>query len=154
MYEAAGGNATQAARMYHEQFPRRDVLDSRFFTNLHRRLRDTGTFAVDRTNVGRRAHPAEERILEHFDENSRDSTRSAAQHLGIHDHTTVWRALNRHGMHPYHFERVKGLLPQKFEPRAQFSEWFIIATYITKPGCRKNMADKGVITNIVFNRLD
>lgn len=125
MYGTARGNARLAARLYHEMFPQREVPRSDFFARLHMRLRENGSFNAIRDGVGRPRHPEEERILEHFHENPRDSTRSAAQRLGIRNHTTVWRALHRQRSHPYHFQRVQGLLPTDFAPRLQFATWLL-----------------------------
>ena len=61
-YGAAGGNSALASQMYRDRFPQRDASGSRFFTNLHRRLRESGSFSVNRADVGRPRHPDEERI--------------------------------------------------------------------------------------------
>ena len=125
IYGAAEGNGRLASRMYRERFPNREVPGPAFFINLHMRLRDTGAFTVNRIHVGRRRHPAEERIVQHFRENPSDSTRSAARSLNIRHHSTVWSALHRQRFHPYHFQRVQGLLPTDFGPRVQFSQWLM-----------------------------
>lgn len=125
VYGAACGNARRAWRMYSERFPGRAVPNPRYFTTLHMRLRDSGSFAINRGDVGRRRHPSEELILEHFEENPRDSTRSAAQQLAIRNHTTVWRTLRREQMHPFHFQRVHGLTEADFLPRVHFSQWYL-----------------------------
>jgi hypothetical protein len=128
MYGAAGGNGLRAARLYRERFPAREVPGHRFFISLHRRLRDTGSFQVNRMHLGRpgqRAVENEERVIEHFENHPRTSTRAAAQHLGVAHHANVWRILHNHRLHPFHFQRVQGLLPRDFGPRVQFSEWFL-----------------------------
>lgn len=125
IYGAAGGNGRLALRMYRERFPRREVPDYRYFATLHTRLRDTGSFNVNRGNAGRGRHPQEDRIVEYFEQHPRTSTRAAAQRLGLRNHTTVWRAVHRQQLHPYHFQRVQGLMPRDFEPRMLFCQWLM-----------------------------
>ena len=45
--------------------------------------------------------------------------------MGIRNHITVWRALNRNDYHPYHFQRVQGLCPADYGPRERFAQWFL-----------------------------
>ena len=90
-----------------------------------RQLRDNGSFAINRRDIGRRRHPEEDRILEYFEGSLRASTRLAAQQLSIRDHSVVWRTLHRHQWHPFHFQRVQGLMPADFGPLVQFSQWYL-----------------------------
>ena len=128
-YGSADGNARRAARMYQERYPNRQVPDHRLFTALHRRLCENGSFSANRVDAG---HPRqfdldqEDDVLEHFRRNPRTSTRAAATSMGIQDHTAVWRVLNRNNYHPYHFQRVQGLLPADYAPRERFAQWFLI----------------------------
>ena len=50
-YGAANGNAREAARLYQERFPNRYLAGHRMFMAIHRRLREHGSF-----NVNRRAY--------------------------------------------------------------------------------------------------
>ena len=125
MYGAAAGNASRAAQLYRERFPNREVPGHRFFTNLHRRLRETGSFRVNRLETGRPRNNHQEEIIQHFEEHPRDSTRSAAQILGISSNALVWRVLHEHHLHPYHFQRVQSLLPADHGPRLQYARWFL-----------------------------
>ena len=129
IYGEAGGNALLAVRMYSDTFPNRRVPGHRFFTNLHLRLRETGSLRPNRRVNGRRNPPRlfriDEAVLQHFQVNPRASTRSAAQQLGINSHVEVWRALNRNNFHPFHFQRVQALLVQDHQPRIQFARWFL-----------------------------
>jgi hypothetical protein len=127
-YGAADGNARRAARIYQERFPNRQVPGHRMFTNLHRRLRETGRFSANRVNAGRPRRirlDVEEEVLEHFHHNPRTSTRAAAVALGIRDHSAVWRVLNENHLHPFHFQRVQGLVPADYRPRERFAQWFL-----------------------------
>ena len=126
IYGAADGNARRAARMYHERYPNRDIPDHRLYTALHRRLTETGSFSVNRLDIGRPINDHRvQLVLEHFGTNPRTSTRAAAASLGIRNDITVWRALNRNDYHPYHFQRVQGLCPADYGPRERFAQWFL-----------------------------
>lgn len=129
MYGAAGGNARRAVRMYTNAFPNRRVPGHRFFTNLHMRLRETGSLRPNqRVNGGRPVHREvvnEEQVVQYFEENPRASTRSASRVLGINNHVDVWRALNNNNWHPFHFQRVQALLANDYQPRLDFAHWFL-----------------------------
>ena len=93
------------------------------------RLRESGSFRTDRrVNAGRPANRLfadEDRIVHHFERNPRDSTRHASRLLGTNNHMAVWRVLRQNNFHPFHFQRVQGLLEADFAPRLQFSNWFL-----------------------------
>ena len=38
---------------------------------------------------------------------------------------TVWRVLRQNSFHPFHFQRVQGLLEANFARRLQFSQWIL-----------------------------
>ncbi|GFX36147.1 hypothetical protein TNCV_4216691 [Trichonephila clavipes] len=54
MLGRGNGNGRASQRMYHTQCPDRCVPDHRIFKQLHRKLRETGSFHVTRHNAGRR----------------------------------------------------------------------------------------------------
>ena len=66
MYGSANGNARLAEKLYAEP-------DHRVFTRLHQRLRETGSFEVNRREAGGRRRLVsledEERILHYFNRN-------------------------------------------------------------------------------------
>ena len=124
IYGVAGGNALEAER-YRDRFPDRDCPRHRFFTNLHARLRETGRLQGRREGAGRPNVNQEQRIVTYFEENPRESTRSAARNLGISSNSIVWRVLKEQNFHPYHFQRVQELLPRDYLPRQQFSQWLL-----------------------------
>lgn len=126
-YGEARGNAREAARIYEDRFPGRIVPDPRTFTAIHQRLRETGSFVVARPNAGRpREHvEEEEQILQYFDEHPNASCRSAAAVLGIPNHVRVWTALNDNNRHPFRFQKVQALIPNDYQPRIQFSNWYL-----------------------------
>ena len=83
VYGRAQGNARNAERMNRDQFPNLHLPGPRFSTNLHMRLRETGMFRTDRrVNAGRPANRVfvdEDLIVQHFERNSRDSTRRVSR---------------------------------------------------------------------------
>ncbi|KYN15663.1 hypothetical protein ALC57_12166 [Trachymyrmex cornetzi] len=75
--------------------------------------------------AGRVRANVEERILEVFEENPRNSIRRVAHTLGISPYA-VHRTLRENGLHPYHFQRVQQLLARDEEPRICFCEGIFI----------------------------
>ena len=53
MYLMYGIAERHALRLYRDSFPDREMPGHRFFTNIHARLRDTGSFRVNRVHLGR-----------------------------------------------------------------------------------------------------
>lgn len=126
-YGEARGNAREAARIYNDRFPGRIVADPRTFTAMHRRLRETGTFAVNRLDAGRprRRDDNQDLILRYFHEHPNASCRSAAAALGIPNHMRVWNVLHENQHHPFRYQRVQALMPADFLPRINFSNWLL-----------------------------
>lgn len=126
LYGQAVGNAARARRLYQEQFPERRVPDSRTFVQVHRRLRETGTFQV----IAKEGRPIaiqgemEEQIMEMVQDNPRTSTRQISAVLNL-SNSTVWRILRDRNVHPYHIQKVQELIPDDFLPRQNFSEWLL-----------------------------
>ena len=60
VYGVAEGNALHATRLHRDSFSDREMSGHRFFTNLQRRLRVTGSFRVNPTHLGR----PDQRIVE------------------------------------------------------------------------------------------
>nr|CAH7734471.1 unnamed protein product [Callosobruchus chinensis] len=44
VYDLANGNTLRARRIYQERYPNRVLPNSRTFSNIHRRLHETGKF--------------------------------------------------------------------------------------------------------------
>ena len=126
-YGEAQGNSRQAAILYRNRFPNRNVPNIRTFTAIHRRLRETGSFKVTRPDAGRKRlnFELEQEVLEHFEEHPTASCRSAAHALGIRSHATVWNVLNKNGLHPFRYQKVQGLLPADYPHRVNFSRWYL-----------------------------
>ena len=153
MYGAAGGNALRAVRMYRDTFPNRQVPGHRFFTNLHRRLCESGSLRPNqRFNGGRpadRVFVNEEPVVQYFQENPRTSTRSASQILGINCHSGVWRALHNNNFHPFHYQRVHALLDADHQPRLQFAQWLL-----QQEEANENFASRILFTDEAFFNRD
>ena len=77
MYGISEDNVLRATRLYRDRFPDREIPDRRFFTNLHSRLRDTGSYRVNRVHLGRpgnRIVENEQRGIDHFENHLRHPT--------------------------------------------------------------------------------
>ena len=115
MYGMVEGNALRGTRLYLDRFLDREMPGHQLFTNLHRRIRDTSNFRVNVVHLGHPSH-CRKRMIDHFENHSRTSTRAADQHLGL--------SLHNNRIHPFHFQRMRQLLPRDFGPRVQFTECF------------------------------
>jgi len=127
VYGVADGNAELARRIYHERYPNRDLPDSRTFSNVHRRLVETGSVRKG-TSEGRpqnvRTPEIEEAVLHEVEEHPETSTRKIARNLNI-CHQIVWRILVDYLLYPYHILRVQALLPRDFLKRLTFCQWYL-----------------------------
>lgn len=130
VYGLADGNAFEARRIYQERYPNRILPDSRTFTNIHRRLTETGSLRKG-SSEGRprttRTPEIEDAVLQEIEEHPETSTRKIARALNI-CHQIVWRILVDFLLYPYHIHRVQALLPRDFPPRMDFSHWYINET--------------------------
>lgn len=128
MYGLADGNTTEARRLYQVRFPNRVTPDRRTFSNVHRRLRETGTFNANNNLKGAlrtmRTPDIEEAVLNCIDVNPHVSTRKIGNQLNI-SHVLVWRILHDFLLYPYHIQRVQTLLPRDFPSRLNFCRWFL-----------------------------
>ena len=124
VYGAAHGNAREAVRLYQERFPNRYLPGHEMFTAIHRRLREHGSFRVDRRAYGRprpMQDVVEDNVLQYFRDRPRASTRAAARDLGIPNHVNVWRVLHRNNLHPYLFRKVQDLLLDDYKTKVNFT---------------------------------
>lgn len=127
MYGKANGNASEAARMYQDEFPARRHPDSRVFTRIHQMLRDKGNFSASE-RAGRprtvRNPEVEESVLESVGQDPGTSTRKIAVQENI-SRSSVWRIMHEQQLYPYHIQRVQSLTPDDFQPRRVFCQWMI-----------------------------
>lgn len=127
-YGMARGNSKLAQRLYHERFPNRLLPNHKTFTNVHNRLRETGTFKSCMADTGRerevRNVDFEENVLQTFEENPSTSTRVVSQELGC-SNSSVWRVVHCEGLHPYKLQKVQALNPRDYPRRVECSRWFL-----------------------------
>jgi hypothetical protein len=124
MYSKADGNSRAARRLYEERFPDRRIPDSRIFSNIHRRLRENGSFETKRNNAGRNEEDRTENILNAFEQDPSSSTRKVAAELNL-SQWKVWKTMNKQGLHPYHLTKVQALQPEDFPRRRDFCRWVL-----------------------------
>ena len=91
-------------------------------------MREDGVFRRTQPEGGRRRRlrdkEIEDEILEHFQNNSTTSARSAARVLQLRQ-TTVWEVLNENGQHPFHVQRVQELNAEDHPRRVQYARLFL-----------------------------
>lgn len=131
MYGRANGNGREAARLYHNAFPDRTQPSHPTFAAVYRRIAETGTLAPQTVNRGTprsaRTIEQEEHILQAVEMDPAISTRRLAVACGT-SRSTAWRVLHEQSLYPYHLQRVQGLSPADYPPRANFCRWFIAQT--------------------------
>lgn len=126
-YGAAGENAAVAKRLYMEKFPQRQAPSEGTILRLLNRARETGSLKPRSGHDGGRPHRRpnnEEVILEMVEDNPTLSTRTVARQTGS-SQWFVWHTLKMQGLHPYHYQRVQGLIPGDYPLRQRFCEWFV-----------------------------
>lgn len=128
MYGLASGNAVEARRLYAASFPNRQLPSDKLFTRVHNRLRDVGSFTINRRDAGRprtvRNVGFEEQVLQMFERNPRLSTRAVSHDIN-YSASSVWRVLHGEGLHPFHLQKVHSLLEQDHEHRVNCARWFL-----------------------------
>lgn len=128
LYGASLGNAAEARRLYAATFPNRQLPSDKVFTRVHSRLRETGSFEVNKRDTGRprtvRNVEFEEQVLEMFEDDPRLSVRSVARQTNTSS-SSVWRILKEENLYPFHLQKVQSLLPEDFVPRVNCVRWFL-----------------------------
>lgn len=123
-------NYAEARRVYEEEYasPNRPIPSERCFARLHMRMYNTGSVhrqaTLDASRPTRHDDDLEDVVLDIFSSNPTRSTRASAQELGV-NHVRVWRILNSHGQHPYHYQRVQSLTPSDYRSRVTFCRWLL-----------------------------
>lgn len=127
VYGLANGNSYEARRIYQQKYPRRLVPCAETFTNIHRRLAETGTFERNKNTLGRpqtiRTPELEEAVLQLIDEHPETSTRKIGVTVNA-SHQTILRILHDQQLYPFHIQRVQALLPRDFPQRLVLCDWF------------------------------
>lgn len=127
-YGLSNGNSLLARRLYEQRYPARRLPNARTFDSIHRRLRETGQFAVHRFDAGR--NPVvwnvdlEEAVLDRAERNPEISTRLLAAEFGT-SNMTIWRILHGNNLYPYHVQRVQALYDGDRERRMDYCRWFL-----------------------------
>lgn len=128
VYGLADGNATEARRIYQEKYPQRPIPCAKTFSNIHRRLQETGTFSKSVDIPGKpravRTPELEEAVLNEVSIHPETSTRKMSDMFNV-SHQTVLRILKDQQLYPYHIQRVQALLPADFPKRLNFCEWLL-----------------------------
>lgn len=127
IYGEARGNGMEAQRLYQERFPNRRHPHHATFASIHQRLRDSGTFQVDRHDTGRertvRTPGFEEQVLEMVAQDPTTSTRAVGRAMGV-AHSTVWEVWHEDLLYPFHLRKVQAMGAADFPLRVQFANWF------------------------------
>lgn len=127
IYGKADGSAN-SVKLYKEKYPTRRHPSDKKFTDLHRRLRESGsvyTLKKERgctTITDTEKADLEESVIEMIEENPRVSIRDIARRIGL-PLSEIWRIITDEGLHPYHILRVQHLLDEDFARREEFSTW-------------------------------
>lgn len=112
-------NAGAAARLYRERYPNAvRHPDSRVFVNVHRLLSE-GRFPHQAVNEGRPRFDVEDEVLQAVADDPSTSVRAIESSTGV-PKSTAHRILQAEKFHPYHVQRVQGLLPRDHPARLAF----------------------------------
>lgn len=125
VFGEARGCTTRAREIYYMRFPNRRLPDRKTFLCVDQWARDTGMLMKARSR-GRSEIDSdlEDRILNRIQEDPTTSTRQIAATEGV-SHTTTWRKIKEHEMHPYHYQRVQQLEEGDRESRRNFCRWML-----------------------------
>lgn len=119
------GSAKAASNEYRRRYPNRNVPNPRVFSDLHNRLKETGSVSKRKREGfdGIDVH-TEENILEAVQLSPGTSVRRLSSQQLVSS-TKVWRVLKREKMHPYHFQKVQALHPGDNDARLAFCNWVV-----------------------------
>jgi hypothetical protein len=125
VYGFCDGNVASAAREYQLRYPDWRHPERHVFEEVHRRLRETGSFKP-RTHVGRsrRSVQDDEVLLDAVNDNSSSTTRRIASQTGL-SQSAEWRVLRENGLHPFHLQPVQGLKSGDKERRLEYCRWLL-----------------------------
>ena len=127
VYGLANGNSYEARRIYQQRYPRRLVPCAETFSNIHRRLAETGTFKRNRNTPGKpqtvRTPELEEAVLQIIDEHPETSTRKIGVTVNA-SHQTILRILHDQQLYLFHIQKVQDPHPRDFPQRLVLCDWF------------------------------
>lgn len=128
IYGEARGNARAAARLYRDKFPNRRHPHYSTFIEIHRRLRETGTFKPNKRNCGAtrtvRNEVNDAEVLDRIDDNPSTSSRAISRDMNL-SYSSVWRIAHEHQLYPFHLQKVMALTDEDYVIRVNFCEWFL-----------------------------
>lgn len=126
VYGFCDGNALAAKREYERRFPNRRIPDHKTFTRIFQYMREHGRFPTAKLNENheRRHLNMEENIINMVNNDPQISCRRVGHAVNV-PHTTVWRRIKKHRLHPYHVQEVQRLEAVDHIPRMNFSRWII-----------------------------
>ena len=108
---------------------RRVCIQTPAFASVDRRLRETGTFAVNKHSTGRgrsiRTPHFDEGILQRYDKNPSTNTRAGGHAVGV-NRRLLWNVEGEQNFRSFHRQKVQALLgPNDHLRRDQFVRWFV-----------------------------
>ncbi|KAK3882488.1 hypothetical protein Pcinc_013131 [Petrolisthes cinctipes] len=105
-----------------------NTREATIYLSVERRLREYGSLnarAVDRGRPhGEQVLDAEEDILDAIAGDPSTSTRRLGARFGV-SHASVWRIVNRNGLHPYHYQIIHALNERDYQQRVDFCRWLL-----------------------------
>jgi len=123
VYGFCVGNALAACREYSLRFPNRRVPDSRVFTSVYNKMRETSSLPnshISSELANEQNVDEVESILQSGDRSPTTSTRRISTRIGV-PHTRVWRTLRQHGLYPFHLQIV-----QRLEEGDEARDWICV----------------------------
>lgn len=126
-YGLANGNALAAREAYGIRYPGRRLPTDMVFSDIHRRLRETGRVRFNRNEghaTNRRFEGRDERILQAVRENPSISIRRLSLQLNLST-TLIFKVLHQERLHPFHTTTVQEILLADKEHRLEFCNWLL-----------------------------
>jgi transposase len=125
MYGFCNGNSRAAKREYQRRFPNRRVPHFQTFAYVYQFSREHGKFpTVANPEHVRRVVHRENEILQVVDNNPSTSIRRVSHQLGV-PRSTVWRAIKKENLYPFHVQKVQRLEAGDEAHRLRFCRWIL-----------------------------
>lgn len=123
VYGFCNGNSRAAVEEYRRRFPNRQIPNRQVFTDLHNRLRETGSVVkVKPDGVMKTPVQVEEAVIQSVLRSPGTSVRRVSRQQIVSTSQT-WRILSNEGLYPYHLQKVQALHPGDNVARTQFCRW-------------------------------
>lgn len=133
IYGFCDGNSRAAKREYELRFPGRRSPNFKTFIRVFNYMRRYGRFPTAQLNEHRERHHlnVEQNIINMVNNNPELSTRRISYAFNV-PHTSVWRRLKKHRLHPYHIQEVQRLETGDEIPKINFSRWILLNRRIVR----------------------